>query len=254
MQVFYAIKNAFSAKCVKNAVNCVMDNCGNCCTFAPQFKMMVMKKILFTLLAALALTGCNAQNKNEKMVNEQMKKCLVVFFSHAGENYSVGNIQVGNTKIVADYISELTGADQFEIVTHKYDGMAYTPLTELAQEEARNDERPAFEPQINTSNGEAIKPSNVKEFFDQYDIIFIGGPIWWGTYPQVMFTFFDTYDLNGKTIYPFTTHEGSGLGSVVSDIRKAYPKADVKPGFSIYGHEVRTNKAKVEKWIKGLNI
>lgn len=231
------LKSAFSAKCVKNAVNCVTDNCGNCCTFAPQFKMMVMKKILFTLLAALAITGCNAQNTNEKMANH---KCLVVFFSHAGENYSVGNIQVGNTKIVADYISELTGAYQFEIVTHKYDGMAYTPLTELAQEEARNDERPAFEGKIDN--------------LDQYDIIFIGGPIWWGTYPQVMFTFFDTYDLNGKTIYPFTTHEGSGLGNVMSDVRKAYPNADVKPGFSIYGHEVRTNKAKVEKWIKGLNL
>ena len=131
-------------------------------------------------------------------------------------------------------------SDQFEIVTHKYDGMAYTPLTELAQEEARNDERPAFEGKL--------------ENLDQYDIIFIGGPIWWGTNPQVMFTFFDTYDLNGKTIYPFTTHEGSGLGNVMSDIRKAYPNADVKPGFSIYGHEVRTNKAKVEKWIKGLNL
>ena len=65
----------------------------------------------------------------------QMTKTLVVFFSHAGENYSVGNIKVGNTKIVADYISELIGADQAEIVTHKYDGMAYTPLTNLAQDE-----------------------------------------------------------------------------------------------------------------------
>ena len=179
-------------------------------------------------------------------------KCLVVFFSHAGENYSVGNIKVGNTKIVADYISELTGADQFEIVTHKYDGMAYTPLTELAQEEARNDERPAFEGVL-TSNSGSVQTSN-SEALSNYDIIFIGGPIWWGTYPQVMFTFFDTYDLNGKTIYPFTTHEGSGLGNVMSDIRKAYPNADVKPGFSIYGHEVRTNKAKVEKWISALNI
>ena len=51
-------------------------------------------------------------------------KAIVIFFSHAGDNYSVGNIEVGNTKIVADYISEITGADQFEIVTHKYDGMA----------------------------------------------------------------------------------------------------------------------------------
>ena len=94
-----------------------------------------------------------------------VKKALVVFFSHAGDNYSVGNIKVGNTKIVADYISEITGADQFEIVTHKYDGMAYTPLTHLAQEEAHKDERPPFE-------GE---PTNL----DQYDTIFIGGPIWW---------------------------------------------------------------------------
>ena len=69
---------------------------------------------------------------------------IVIFFSHAGDNYVVGdnganyitNIEVGNTKIVADYISEITGADQYEIVTHKYDGMAYTPLINLAQEEA----------------------------------------------------------------------------------------------------------------------
>ena len=95
-----------------------------------------MKKIFLTILAGVfALTSCNAQNKNEQMVNDKMKKCLVVFFSHAGDNYSVGNIQVGNTKIVADYISELTGADRFEIVTHKYDGMAYKPLCNLAQEE-----------------------------------------------------------------------------------------------------------------------
>ena len=53
---------------------------------------------------------------------------------------------------------------------------------------------------------------------------------------------------------PFTTHEGSGLGSCVSDLRKAYPNADVKKGFSLYGHEVRSNKAKVENWIKGLEL
>ena len=169
-----------------------------------------------------------------------MKKCLVVFFSHAGDNYSVGNIKVGNTKIVADYISELTGADQFEIVTHKYDGMAYKPLCDLAQEEQYADARPTFEGKL--------------ENLDQYNVIFVGGPVWWGTWPQVMFTFFDTYDLNGKTLYPFTTHEGSGLGNCVSDLRKAYPNADVKKGFSLYGHEVRSNKAKVENWIKGLEL
>ena len=196
-----------------------------------------MRTKLFTLLAAMMVcVGCNAKNDKTNMANA---KSIVVFFSHAGENYAVGNIKVGNTKIVADYISELTGADQAEIVTHKYDGMAYTPLTNLAQDEQNNDELPEFELVPNVD-------------FSQYDTIFIGGPVWWGTYPQVMFTFFRRYDLNGKIIYPFTTHEGSGLGSCVSDVRRAYPNASVQKGFSIYGHEVRTNKAKVENWLKNL--
>ena len=120
---------------------------------------------------------------------------IVIFFSHAGDNYSVSNIEVGNTKIVADYISEITGADQYEIVTHKYDGMAYTPLINLAKEEANKGELPPYE-------GEAPDLS-------KYDTVFIGGPIWWGTYPQVMFTLFRDINLDGKTVIPFTTHEGS---------------------------------------------
>ena len=163
---------------------------------------------------------------------------IVIFFSHAGDNYSVGNIEVGNTKIVADYISEITDADQYEIVTHKYDGMAYTPLINLAQEEANKGELPPYE-------GAAPDLS-------QYDTVFIGGPVWWGTYPQVMFTFFKDINLDGKTVIPFTTHEGSGLANCVSDVKKAFPKAKVTDEFSIYGHEVRTGKAKVEKWLKGL--
>ena len=72
------------------------------------------------------------------------------------------------------------------------------------------------------------------------------------TYPQVMFTLFKDIDLAGKTVIPFTTHEGSGLANCVSDVKKAFPKATFPKGFSIYGHEVRTGKAKVEKWLKGL--
>ena len=85
-----------------------------------------------------------------------------------------------------------------------------------------------------------------------YDVIFIGGPIWWGTYPQVMFTFFKDHDLSGKTVIPFTPHEGSGLASTVQDVKKTWPEATVKDGFAIYGHEVRSGRAKVEKWLKGL--
>ncbi len=209
-----------------------------------------MKRIITAVLALLMATGCNAQNnnvetlratsmKNDKSQKQNnMSKSIVIFFSHAGDNYSVGNIEVGNTKIVADYITEIKGADQFEIVTHKYDGMAYIPLIELAKEEANKGELPPYE-------GTAPDLS-------QYDTVFIGGPVWWGTYPQVMFTLFKNINLDGKTVIPFTTHEGSGLASCASDVKKAFPKAKVTGEFSIYGHEVRTGKAKVEKWLKGL--
>ena len=204
-------------------------------------------KHIFTTLAAFALflasSGCNAQNKQEntnpktQSNNNTMNK-IVIFFSHAGDNYSVGNIEVGNTKIVADYISEITGADQYEIVTHKYDGMAYTPLIELAKKEAVAGELPPYEGAAPDLSG--------------YDTVFIGGPVWWGTYPQVMFTFFKQYDLSGKTIIPFTTHEGSGLGRCVEDVKAAYPNATVTDGFEMYGHDVRSGRATVEQWLKSL--
>ena len=212
---------------------------------------MKIKNILVAVLAVVFATGCNGQNKNNmetfqetSLQNEQtsnsgnMSKSIVIFFSHAGDNYSVGVIDTGNTKIVADYISEITGADQFEIVTHKYDSMAYTPLIELAKKEAAAGELPPYEGTAPDLSG--------------YDTVFIGGPVWWGTYPQVMFTLFKDINLDGKTVIPFTTHEGSGLASCASDVRKAFPKAKVTGEFSIYGHEVRSGKAKVEKWLKGL--
>ena len=84
----------------------------------------------------------------------------------------------------------------------------------LAQEETKNGELPEYEGDVDMSG---------------YDIVFIGGPVWWGTYPQVMFTFFKKHanDLKGKTVIPFTTHEGSGLANCVEDVKAAFPGANV---------------------------
>ena len=207
--------------------------------------MKTLNHIIILALCMLVSTACNGSKKQEinnqetKEIMNSDKKTIVVFFSHAGDNYAVGNIEVGNTKIVADYISEITSAEQFEIATHKYDGMAYNPLIKLAQEEAEKGELPEYEGDVDLS---------------QYDTVFIGGPVWWGTYPQVMFTFFKKHkdDMKGKTVIPFTTHEGSGLANCVNDVKKAFPGANVMKGFSIYGHEVRTERAKVGKWLKGV--
>ena len=140
-----------------------------------------------------------------------------------------GRRRVGKSRLIEEVIAG-----------HKYDGMAYTPLINLAKEEANKGELPPYE-------GEAPD-------LTEYDTVFIGGPVWWGTYPQVMFTFFKKHagELKGKTVIPFTTHEGSGLANCVEDVKAAFAGANVTKGFSIYGHEVRTERAKVEKWLKSL--
>lgn len=191
------------------------------------------------LLSLIALTACGAQP--QKNTNKEMNtgKTLVVYFSHAGENYSVGNVKEGNTKLVADVICAQTGADRFEIECVKDYNMGYAALCDLAKVEQQNGELPGFKGEV----------ANIAD----YSTIYIGGPVWWGTYPQVMFTFFKQYDLNGKTIIPFTTHEGSGLGNCVSDLKAIYPNATFGKAFSIYGHEARTDagKKKIENWVKG---
>ena len=198
-----------------------------------------IKNLALVVVGLLMTMSCSGNTgTKEKEVMEKNAKVLIVFFSHAGENYAVGNIKVGNTKLVADEIQKVTGGDEFEIVAERNYDMPYGSLTKLAREEQERNEKPAFK-------------GEVKDI-DKYSTVFIGGPVWWGTYPQVMFSFFDKYDLNGKTIIPFTTHEGSGLGSVVEDLKKLYPNATFKEAFSIYGHETRNDLSKVDKWIKSL--
>ena len=193
-----------------------------------------LRSAALAVSSLLMATACNGNTKtgtteNQAESNMKKGKILVVYFSHAGENYSVGNIKVGNTKLVADEIARVTGADTFEIVAEKSYDMPYSALIKLAREETRQGELPAFKGSV--------------ENIEQYDTAFIGGPIW------VMFTFFKSYDLNGKTIIPFTTHEGSGLANTVEDLKKSYPSAKVVNAFSIYGHEAQSDLSKVDEWL-----
>lgn len=212
---------------------------------------MNLKTLMITAIGMLLGASCNASPKANTVVNdnEPLKetagnnregKALIIFFSHAGENYAVGNIEVGNTKVVADFIKDYTHADQFEVVAEKSYDMPYNDLIKVAKEEQNKGEKPAFKGSVDNMS--------------DYDVVFVGTPIWWGTFPQVMFTFFDKYDLNGKTIIPFTTHEGSGLGSVVNDLKKIYPNAKYEKALAIKGTDARTSKERVEKWLKELGF
>ncbi len=164
-------------------------------------------------------------------------KSLVVYFSHTGENYMNGairNITKGNTEIVAEEISKLTGADLFKVEPVNAYPYNYQECCDVAKDELTN----------NTRREIKSKLDNV----DNYDVIYIGGPVWWGHYPMPIFTALDSVDFTGKTIKPFTTHEGSGLGSVMDDVRKLCPNAKIENGLSIIGSRSENAKEELERW------
>jgi flavodoxin len=87
---------------------------------------------------------------------------------------------------------------------------------------------------------------------DSYEVIYIGYPNWWGTMPMAVFTFLESYDFSGKTIIPYCTHEGSGMGSSEGDIKKLCPNARVLPGLAIRGGSVDRADKDLSSWLKTL--
>ena len=167
-----------------------------------------------------------------------MNKKLVVYFSHKGENYSKGrivNLKKGNTEIAAEIISNITGADIFEIVADKKYPIKYDDCIEIAKKELRENSRPKLKDDI-----------DIKE----YDTIFVGYPNWWGTMPMPVWTFLEEKDFTNKKVLPFCTNEGSGLGKSESDIKKITSGAKVLKGLSINGSEVNNSEGKIRKWLE----
>ena len=91
---------------------------------------------------------------------------------------------------------------------------------------------------------------NYLDSISDYDVIYLGYPCWWGLPPMAVFTFLEHYDWSGKIIRPFSTHEGSGLGGSISQIKKACPNATVKAGLAIHGADAARSEAAVINWLK----
>ena len=199
-------------------------------------------KLLTALLAALPLCGCArepATPNPQETPPVNTGKSLVVYYSRTGENYAVGHIAEGNTAIVAKMIAAKTGADLFEIKTVKEYAADYDTCIEEAKQELRDDARPEI-------------AGDVADFAP-YDTVYVGYPIWWGVPPMCVFTFFEKHDWAGKTVRPFATHEGSGLGGSVRAIRQALPAATVLDGLAIQGQTAQNDRkaaeAAVERWL-----
>lgn len=217
-----------------------------------------MKQFFLALLGAGALAACaqntpqeNTQQPTQKTQqptqdstqttkdNTSMEsKTLVVFFSRTGENYGVGYIEKGNTHIVAEMIAEETGATLFQIEPVQAYPTDYSACTEQAQTERNENARPAIRQDID---------------IEAYDTIYIGYPIWWGDMPMPVYTFLEKHDWSGKVLYPFCTHEGSGLGSTRSYLQQTCTGAKVGTGFAVQGTVARTTpeptRRNVHNWL-----
>ena len=167
-----------------------------------------------------------------------MSKKLIAFYSRAGENYVNGmlkTLDVGNTEVAAGMIKELTGADVFKIEQIQDYSKGYNECIAQAQSDQKRDARPELK----------AYPDSI----DEYDTIYLGYPNYWSTMPMAVFTFLEHFDFSGKTIKPFCTHEGSGMGSSESDIKRLCPKAKVEKGLAIHGGSVNRARKDIEKWI-----
>ena len=159
-----------------------------------------------------------------------MTKDLVVYFS-----------VYGTAKKVAEEIAKQTGADIVEIepaVPYDSNRNHYNALARLVKREHDENRRPAIKNEIPIAD---------------YDRIYIGYPMWWYTFPMVIYTFFDKYDFAGKTIIPFNTHMGSGDGGTYDTIRELAPKATVLPGLPVEMQDAENSPGgAVETWLAGI--
>ena len=160
-------------------------------------------------------------------------KSLVIYFSRADENYAVGYIDKGNTEIVAEYVQELTEADTFKVEPAVPYAADYNTCIKEAKQRVGN--APIKEKLTDIS---------------AYDTVFIMSPIYWGSYAPEIETALQGLDFSGKTVRVISTHEGSGLASMVSDVKRMCIGADVqKNGLAIKGSQAKNSKQKVADWL-----
>ncbi len=154
-----------------------------------------------------------------------MNRALVAYFSWGG-----------NTEAAAQIVSDRTGGDLFRIENVEAYPSGYSETTRIAKQELRENSRPELKAHV--------------ENMDRYDTVFLGFPNWWGTIPMAVSSFLESHNLDGKTIRPFCTHGGGGIGRSEADIRKLCPGGRVANGLSISGSRAGSAGDDIDRWLK----
>lgn len=227
-----------------------------------------MKKIWMCLLALVCTTSLVAcqndstENKPETSITDESKdtskevsdKVLTVYFSRFGNtDYStevdtntsasvvVDNGETyGTTEVIANMIQKEVGGDVYLIETEEKYTEDFDELRDVNHEEMNNNTLPKLkESDLDISN---------------YDTIFIGYPVWATSVPQAVLSFLSEYDLSGKTIIPFCTHDGYGAGSSYDDIKNALTDVDFLDGLAIESSNINEAQVMVSEWLKELGF
>lgn len=190
--------------------------------------------------SASSASGSSSSQSGKKSTNSNgSRRILVVYFSRTQGVYG-GPLKVGNTKRLADFIRDDTGADEYEIVPAKAYPNDYDATTRVAQREQEQNARPAIK--------------NPLPDVSKYDTVFVGAPVWWGEYPMIVRTFMDKVNLNGKTVVPFDTNEGSGMANFKEQLQSQYPRANVLDGLAVSGNDAAGAHGQVTAWLRQIGV
>lgn len=165
-----------------------------------------------------------------------MSEILIAFFSRRHENYYNGklvDLKKGNTRVVAEQLAQKTAGDLLEIEPVN----PYNPVYSICIEEAKRD--------LNENRRPPIQ--NDTDCFDQYKVIFLGYPNYWGTMPMHVWTWLKSHDFKGKTVIPFCTHEGSGMGNSLKDLKSICNEAEILKGTAIKGSKAESCDREIEE-------
>ena len=226
-----------------------------------------MKKLWISLLCAgslLSLTACQSQpstpenaSQNETTSTPETSqiqnngKILIAYFTmpetdgtdmSSSASRVINNDELmGATEYVARVIQDNTGGDLFQIETEQTYTGTHDPLVDQAADEQDENARPALKTTIDN--------------LDDYDVIFLGYPNWWGDMPMPLYTFLEAYDFSDKTIIPFNTHGGSRFSSTISTIEELQPNATViEDGLTISRNDVADAESEIVDWVESLGL
>ncbi len=166
-------------------------------------------------------------------------KTLIAYFSHVGENLQNNEIVVlekGNTEVVAEKIAALTGGDLYKIEEDEPYPYSYDDCLRRSRREDENNEHPALK-------------AGMKLNMDEYDTIYLGFPIWYRTYPRVVASFLDAYDLSGKTVRPFCTNDEGTFGISLLEMQGALKGATITDGLAIRGVSVHDSDDRIKAFV-----